>query len=148
MHFFPYSHFEVSSGFGKVTFRNKTHQGGCFHTLMPLASLVTLTGVKQELECDADEVMHSVALYVNADNYIARSFTHAATLMGVFGEDTIKKLNYLKAESCGVYLHFPGYRFNAFKDSEVYDWLNTGTKEYGSNMHIVRGAFPNPLYAA
>jgi hypothetical protein len=143
-----YNKFEVGTKDGNVSFLNPKRKGNCYHTIVPLSALAKLTKVYASDKCDKSEVFTSPEIYINADNYVGGNLSHPASIIGVFGSETIRKLNFLRAKECGVYLIFPGYRFSTFVEHKMYKWLNAGVNQFESRGNKVLEAFPNPLVCA
>lgn len=139
--------FSVKAGKSSlVNFHNVGNFGGMYHTIIPMSVLQKLTGIREEMECQPNFIAKSIVLYLNADNYIAEEYNLPADVMAFDDADVIKKLNYLKAENCGVFIKPLGYRFKQFNVNKVYTWLNVGGVRRVGTRERITGKFDNPLY--
>ena len=139
--------FSVKAGKNSlVNFHNVGNFVGTYHTIIPMSVLRSLTGIKEEMESPPNFIAKSIVLYLNADNYISEEYSLPADIMDFDDTDVIKKLNYLKAENCGVFIKPLGYRFKQFNVNKVYTWLNVGGVRRVGTRERLTGKFVNPLY--
>ena len=137
--------FYTNTKFGNIQFEPKNSKANV-HTVVSLKHLVQLTGVHEKIECDI-QIFNSPSIYINADNFVSGAKDFTASIFGIEGIDTIKKLNFLGAENSGIYFHFPGYKFKKHDLCKLYNWLNSGIICFESNR-CLKSCITNPLAVA